>query len=82
MGPRPGEKIIEDVVDLDEERLPSGHPSIVVSRPPAPDRAALRMTLRELEELAVAGRHEDLAARMKTLAARSLVAPVVVLEQS
>ena len=72
IGPRPGEKLSEEVVDLDEEPLPSGHGSIVVSRPPAPDRAALRMAFRELENLAVAGQNEELSSRMKTLAAGNI----------
>src|SRR5439155_5604833 len=49
VGPRPGEKIIEDVVDDGEEVLPSGHPKIVVSRPPLPHPGGLRSYLRELE---------------------------------
>jgi FlaA1/EpsC-like NDP-sugar epimerase len=81
IGPRPGEKIAEDVIDLDEERLPSGHPSIVVSRPPTPDRAALRSTLHELENLAVAGRNVELAARMKALAGSLVAARVPALEE-
>jgi len=68
IGPRPGEKIAEEIVDLDEERLPSGHDGIVVSRPPSPNRAVLRQAIRELEALAAAGRNDELAQRMKVLA--------------
>jgi FlaA1/EpsC-like NDP-sugar epimerase len=68
VGARPGEKLHEEVVDPGEEPLPSDHPGIVVARPPVPDRAALRRSLRELELLAVEGRPEDLAARIKSLA--------------
>jgi FlaA1/EpsC-like NDP-sugar epimerase len=67
-GPRPGEKIAEEIVDLDEERVPSGHPGIVVSRPPSPDRAVLRHAIRELEWLSGAERSDELAERMKALA--------------
>lgn len=72
VGRRPGEKLVEDLVDPDEEPLPSGHPGIAVSRPPVPDRPALRRALRELEALVAAGDSYALADRMKALAARSL----------
>jgi FlaA1/EpsC-like NDP-sugar epimerase len=50
-GVRPGEKLVEDVRDEGEELLPSAHPSIFVTRPSRPDRAALRHTLHHLESL-------------------------------
>jgi FlaA1/EpsC-like NDP-sugar epimerase len=50
-GARPGEKIVEDVRDEGEELLPSAHPSIFVTRPSRPDRAALRRTLHHLDSL-------------------------------
>ena len=74
-GVRPGEKLVEDIVAPDEEQVPSGHPAIVVSRPPVPDRVALRRALRELEALAREGRAAELAARMKALAASSTRPP-------
>jgi FlaA1/EpsC-like NDP-sugar epimerase len=69
VGPRPGEKLVEDLVDSAEERLPSGHPGIHMWRPPPPDRAALRRSIHELEALAREGSQEELVARMKLLAA-------------
>ncbi len=68
VGVRPGEKLAEDMLDVDEERLPSAHPAIMVSRPSRPDQARLRWTLRRLEDLAAAGGSEDLAERMVDLA--------------
>jgi FlaA1/EpsC-like NDP-sugar epimerase len=53
IGPRPGEKVAEDIVDEAEAVLPSSHPQIVVSRPALPDPAHLRRTLRELEDLSL-----------------------------
>jgi FlaA1/EpsC-like NDP-sugar epimerase len=79
IGIRPGEKLVEDLVDPAEESVPSQHPSIVVSRPPRPQRAALKHAMRELEALAQAGRSDELARRMKALALQPAQAePVVV----
>jgi FlaA1/EpsC-like NDP-sugar epimerase len=79
IGIRPGEKLVEDLVDPAEESVPSQHPSIVVSRPPRPQRAALKPAIRELEALAQAGRSDELARRMKALALQPAQAePVVV----
>jgi FlaA1/EpsC-like NDP-sugar epimerase len=67
VGARPGEKLTEEVVDPDEEPMPSEHPGIVVARPAVPDRAALRRAIRELELLAKDGRPDELTTRIKAL---------------
>jgi len=77
IGIRPGEKLVEDVVDPADESVPSDHPSIVVSKPPQPDRPLLRQAMRELERLAQAGQGNELAARMKSLAYERFHAPAV-----
>jgi FlaA1/EpsC-like NDP-sugar epimerase len=69
VGARPGEKTVEDIVAPDEEPVPSGHPAIVVSRPPVPDRAAVHRALAELEHLIPAAPPSELADRMKAMAA-------------
>jgi FlaA1/EpsC-like NDP-sugar epimerase len=71
-GVRAGEKMVEDIVAGDEEQLPSGHPAIVVSRPPVPDRAAVHRALTELEHLSPEGLASELAHRMVDLATGSL----------
>jgi FlaA1/EpsC-like NDP-sugar epimerase len=71
-GVRRGEKMVEDIVAGDEEQLPSGHPAIVVSRPPVPDRAAVHRALTELEYLSPEGLASELADRMVDLATGSL----------
>jgi FlaA1/EpsC-like NDP-sugar epimerase len=77
-GVRQGEKLVEDIVAGDEEQLPSGHPAIVVSRPPVPDRAAVHRALTELEYLSPEVVASELASRMVDLATGSLhPAPVV-----
>jgi FlaA1/EpsC-like NDP-sugar epimerase len=76
IGPRPGEKTVEDIVAPDEEPVPSGHPAIVVSRPPVPDRAAVHRALAELEHLIPSTPPAELAARMKALARETATAPV------
>lgn len=70
-GPRPGEKLIEEVVSLEEQPLQSAHPSIMVSRPPVPDQAILRRALWELEGLAAEGRSDELAGAIKEIARRT-----------
>lgn len=70
VGVRPGEKIMEDIVDLGEERLPSGHPGIDMWRPPPPERALLKRGIWELESLAREGSRAELAARIKSLAGK------------
>jgi FlaA1/EpsC-like NDP-sugar epimerase len=71
-GVRPGEKMAEDIVAPDEEQVPSGHPAIVVSRPPVPDRAVVHRTLAQLEYLSFEGSPTELASRMKQIAADSM----------
>jgi FlaA1/EpsC-like NDP-sugar epimerase len=76
VGPRPGEKLVEEIVDDSEESVPSVHPSISVSRPVPPHPGQLRRSLRELETLAVHGQSQELSERMKALAQGSLRIPV------
>jgi FlaA1/EpsC-like NDP-sugar epimerase len=70
VGPRPGEKIVEEIVDLAEEAVSSDHPSISVARPPVLDPGELRRWLREIELLAAEGRSEELTVRIKEMARR------------
>jgi FlaA1/EpsC-like NDP-sugar epimerase len=65
VGVRPGEKLAEDLHDRDEEPMPTGHPGVVMSLPPAPERARLKRRLRELQLLVEEGAVEQLAAQMK-----------------
>jgi FlaA1/EpsC-like NDP-sugar epimerase len=74
VGIRRGEKLLEDLVDPEELPGPSSHPSIIVSRPAAPDRGALRRAIRELEMLASLGLEEELAGRLKELSMHPLQA--------
>jgi FlaA1/EpsC-like NDP-sugar epimerase len=67
IGPRPGEKIVEDLLDPDERPRPTEHPSIVASRPAVLHGPALSSILRDLGELAEAGREEDLTRRLTSL---------------
>lgn len=73
VGVRPGEKLTEDIADPDEESLPSAHPSMVVCRPPIPERAALAGALRSLEALASEDRYGELADAIRALAGAPLV---------
>jgi FlaA1/EpsC-like NDP-sugar epimerase len=70
VGARPGEKLVEEIVDLAEEAVSSDHPAIAVARPPALDPGGLRRSLREIELLAAEGRSEELKVRIKEMARR------------
>ena len=71
-GARPGEKLVEDLIDPEEETLPSTHPSIEVSRPSVPDPMGLRRALHELETLAAEYRQKELKDRLLELPRTSL----------
>ena len=76
IGSRPGEKLVEELLDVDDDVEPTNHPGIVLSRPPVPDRPTLRRSIRELETLVHEGRAEELVQRMKSLAGSAIDAPV------
>jgi FlaA1/EpsC-like NDP-sugar epimerase len=59
-GVRPGEKLAEELHEPDVESMPTSHPGIQAAAPPAPDRAALRRRLAELERLVAAGLDDEL----------------------
>ena len=65
-GPRPGERLTEEVRDPDEVLLPSGHPAISVTRAPSADRPALRHAIGTLETLCREGDDETVAAYLLT----------------
>jgi FlaA1/EpsC-like NDP-sugar epimerase len=75
IGTRPGEKLVEDLLDPTEHPEPSGHVGIMVSHPQTPGRASLKRALRELELLM--DDEEALAERLKELAAAGFVDDVV-----
>jgi FlaA1/EpsC-like NDP-sugar epimerase len=66
VGVRPGEKLAEDLHDVEEEPGPTSHEGIMMSMPPIPDRMMLKQRLRELELLVDTGDVENLAALMKS----------------
>jgi len=70
VGARPGEKLVEEVVDVAEEAVASDHSAIYVARPPAPDPGELRRALREIEMLVAEGRSDELSVRIKEMARR------------
>ena len=70
-GAKPGEKLVEDLIDVQEETLPSSHPSISVSSPQAPDPLSLRRALHDLEAQSLEGRREDLVDALMKLSSAS-----------
>jgi FlaA1/EpsC-like NDP-sugar epimerase len=75
VGPRPGEKLVEDLLDPAEHPESSGHVGIMVSHPSTPDRAALQRAVRELS--ALSDDDEVLAGRIKELAGEGFAEDMV-----
>jgi FlaA1/EpsC-like NDP-sugar epimerase len=67
IGARPGEKLVEDLLDPAERPEPSDHPAITVSRPVPPDPVAMGQVLRDLRVLAEQDRSAELADRLRTI---------------
>ncbi|MEE2997716.1 MAG: nucleoside-diphosphate sugar epimerase/dehydratase [Pseudomonadota bacterium] len=55
-GPRPGEKLFEEILHASEELVPTNHPGILLAAPRATD---LNLLARIIEELAAAARNGD-----------------------
>ena len=72
VGQRAGEKLVEDIVDPDEEPVPTAYPGIAVSRPPVPDTPMLRSAIAELEALVRSGDRDEVGATIKSFAHPSL----------
>jgi FlaA1/EpsC-like NDP-sugar epimerase len=72
VGQRPGEKLVEDIVDPDEEPVPTAYPGIAVSRPPVPDTPMLHSAIAQLEELVRSGDRDEVGATMKSFARPAL----------
>ena len=72
VGQRPGEKLVEDIVDPDEEPVPTAYPGIAVSRPPVPDTPMLRSAIAQLEGLVRWGDRDEVGAAMKSFARPAL----------
>jgi FlaA1/EpsC-like NDP-sugar epimerase len=68
VGARPGEKLVEEIINASEEVVASEHPSISLYRPAPPDPLLLRRAIRELEGLALEGAPDELSVRIKELA--------------
>ena len=57
-GPRPGEKLFEEILHASEELVPTTHPGILLAAPRATDLAALGSAIDELAGAAHAGDSE------------------------
>lgn len=68
VGSRPGEKLVEDLLDPEEVPGPSEHPSIMISRPATPDIQALQGLVQRLVELAQQGNDEEVRKGLRVAA--------------
>jgi FlaA1/EpsC-like NDP-sugar epimerase len=69
-GVRPGEKLAEELAEIEEQATPTPHPSIVRLRPLPVDAATLRQGVAALQHLASVRDHERAAEALRELAAR------------
>ena len=58
-GPRPGEKLFEEVLHASEEQMPTTHPGILLAAPRATDLALLGRAINELDQAARAGNRDE-----------------------
>jgi O-antigen biosynthesis protein WbqV len=66
-GPRPGEKLFEEILHASEELVPTPHPGILLAAPRATDLAALGRTIDDLTAAAHAGDSEKTRAIVQGL---------------
>ena len=78
IGPRPGEKVVEELIGPGEQFVPSAHSGIAVSWPAAYERPLLKAAIHQLEVLAEDGSPEALAARMRDFVGEQLEQPMSV----
>lgn len=66
-GPRPGEKLFEELFDEREPAVPTAHPSLRLASPRTANEELLRRSLDELEQLAAAGHEAEALALFRRL---------------
>lgn len=66
-GPRPGEKLFEEILHASEELVPTPHPGILLAAPRATDLALLGRAIDELTAAAHDGKAEETRAIVKRL---------------
>jgi FlaA1/EpsC-like NDP-sugar epimerase len=66
-GLRPGEKLYEELLNDNENTLPTHHPKITIAKLVTPSYAAMEIALGEIERLLYEGTNRDLIATIKQL---------------
>ena len=66
-GPRPGEKLFEEILHASEELVPTNHPGILLAAPRATDLTLLTRAIDELDSAARAGNRNDARAIVRRL---------------
>ena len=66
-GPRPGEKLFEEVLHASEELVPTPHPGILLAAPRATDLALLGRAIDELDNAARTGNGDEARASVHRL---------------
>jgi FlaA1/EpsC-like NDP-sugar epimerase len=74
VGPRPGEKVHEDLFNADERARPTGADKIVAAERPALDADWVEQAFARVEDIVYAGDAATLAATVSELAAERVLA--------
>jgi FlaA1/EpsC-like NDP-sugar epimerase len=69
-GPRPGERLTEEIMSTDETSEASAHPHIVRSTPPRPEPARLRWEMQHLIWMCERAGAADVRRRLRQIAGR------------
>jgi FlaA1/EpsC-like NDP-sugar epimerase len=64
-GLRPGEKLYEELLNTDENTLPTHHPKILIAKVNSPSFAYMESQILEIERLLKEGDNNNLVARIK-----------------
>jgi FlaA1/EpsC-like NDP-sugar epimerase len=66
-GLRPGEKLYEELLNTDENTLPTHHPKILVAKVNSPSYAFMESQMQEMSQLLSAGDTNNLVAKIKDI---------------
>jgi len=64
-GLRPGEKLYEELLNTDENTLPTHHPKILIAKVNVPSYAYMDIQMNQIKEVLVLGNNNELVSKIK-----------------